>query len=102
MGEKTENAANLNRTWALGQWTSSLYSSAYNTEYLDFRTKTFQLELPYRNNLMQGAAKNPLFQRFMGVKYQIHQKNDGTPFVIKSADTAPIAYTTDRILSEEI
>lgn len=102
MGEKTENAANLNRTWSSGQWTSSLYSSAYNTDYLDFRTKTFQLELPYRNNLMQGAAKNPLFQRFMGVKYQISQKKDGTPFVIKNADTTPIAYATDRILSEEI
>lgn len=102
MGEKTENAANLNRTWSSGQWTSSLYSSAYNTDYLDFRTKTFQLELPYRNNLMQGAAKNPLFQRFMGVKYQISQKKDGTPFVIKNADATPIAYATDRILSVEI
>lgn len=101
MGEKPENAANLNRTWAPGQWTSSLYSSAYNTDYLDFRTKTFQLELSYRNNLMQGAAKNPLFQRFMGVKYQICQKKDGTPFVTKNADTAPIAYATDRILSEK-
>lgn len=102
MGEKTENAANLNRTWALGQWISSLYSSAYNTEYLDFRTKTFQLDLPYRNNLMQGVAKNPLFQRFMGVKYLIRQKKGGMPFVIKNADTAPIAYATDRILPEEI
>lgn len=51
---------------------------------------------------MQGAAKNPLFQRFMGVKYQICQKKDGTSSVIRNADTAPIAYTTDRILSEEI
>ncbi len=101
MGEKPENAANLNRTWAPGQWTSSLYSSAYNTEYLNFRTKTFQLELPYRNNLMQGAAKNPLFQRFMGVKYQISQKKDGTPFVTQNANTAPIAYATDRLLSEK-
>lgn len=101
MGEKQENAANLNRIWSSGQWTSSLYSSAYNTDYLNFRTKTFQLELPYRNNLMQDTTKNPLFQRFMGVKYQISQKKDGTPFVTEQTDTAPIAYATDRILSEK-
>ncbi len=101
MGKKPENSANLNRIWSSGQWTSSLYSSAYNTDYLNFRTKIFQLELPYRNNLMQGAAKNPLFQRFMGVKYQISQKEDGTPFIIKNEDTAPIAYATDRLLSEK-
>ena len=101
MGEKPENSANLNRIWSAGQWTSSLYSSAYDTDYLNFRTKTFQLELPYRNNLMQDTAKNPLFQRFMGVKYLVHQKEDGTPFVVENANTAPIAYATDRLLTEE-
>ena len=101
MGEKSENAANLNRIWAPGQWTSSLYSSAYNTGYQDFRTKTFQPEHSYRNTLMQGASKNPLFQRFMGVKYQIFQKKDGTPFVTENENTAPVAYATDRTLSEK-
>ena len=101
MGEKEENSANLNRIWSSGQWTTSLYSSAYNTDYQNFRTKTFQLELPYRNNLMQGASKNPLFQRFMGVKYQISQQRDGTPFVTQNENTAPIAYATDRTISEK-
>lgn len=80
---------------------SSLYSSAYNTEYQDFRKDTFELEQPYRNNLMQSVAKNPLYQRFMGVKYQIRQKKDGTPIVTENAGVAPVAYATDRVMAEE-
>lgn len=91
MGEKPENSADLNRVWSTGQWTSSLYSSAYNTDYQNFRAHTFQLELPYRNNVIQGASQNPLFQRFMGVKYLVHQKEDGTPFVTQNTNIAPIA-----------
>ncbi len=101
MGKDTDNAADLNRVWASGQWVSSLYSSAYNADYQDFRKDTFELEQPYRNNLMQSVAKNPLYQRFMGVKYQIKQKKDGTPVVTENADTAPIAYATDRVMTEE-
>lgn len=100
MGKDTENAADLNRVWASGQWVSSLYSSAYNTEYQDFRKDTFELEQPYRNNLMQSVAKNPLYQRFMGVKYQIRQKKDGTPIVTENAGVAPVAYATDRVMTE--
>ncbi len=99
MGKDTDNAADLNRVWTSGQWVSSLYSSAYNTNYQDFRKDTFELEQPYRNNLMQSVAKNPLYQRFMGVKYQIRQKKDGTPVVTENADTAPVAYATDRVMT---
>lgn len=99
MGKDTDNAADLNRVWASGQWVSSLYSSAYNTDYQDFRKDTFELEQPYRNSLMQSVAKNPLYQRFMGVKYQIKQKKDGTPVVTECMDAAPVAYATDRVMS---
>ena len=45
--------------------------------------------------------RNPLYQRFMGVKYQIRQKKDGTPIVTENAGVAPVAYATDRVMAEE-
>ena len=101
MGKDTENAADLNRVWSSGQWISSLYSSAYNADYQDFRKNVFNLEQPYRNTLMQSAAKNPLFQRLMGVRYQIRQKEDGTPVVSENASVAPVAYATDQVMAED-
>ena len=60
MGKDTENAADLNRVWSSGQWVSSLYSSAYNTDYQDFRkelTKSpYRFEVTLFDAFMQGEA----------------------------------------------
>ena len=58
---------NVNRVWNMRQWITSVYSSAYNQEFQDLREKTFQIEQPFRNGLMQTASADPLFQKF-GVK----------------------------------
>ena len=39
MGNDDENAADLNRIWDAGQNITSIYSSAYNSEYQTFRQK---------------------------------------------------------------
>lgn len=40
---------NVNRIWDMRQWTTSVYSSAYDTEYQNFRNNVFQVEQPFRN-----------------------------------------------------
>lgn len=69
MGSDDENAADLNRIWDVDQNITSIYSSAYNPDYQTFRQKTFGLEEPFRNGMMQSVSKNPVFQRMMGVRY---------------------------------
>lgn len=69
MGSDDENAADLNRIWDVDQNITSIYSSAYNPDYQTFRQKTFRLEEPFRNGMMQSVSKNPVFQRMMGVRY---------------------------------
>ena len=78
MGSDDENAADLNRIWDVDQNITSIYSSAYNPDYQTFRQKTFRLEEPFRNGMMQSVSKNPVFQRMMecGISYQIRMCQD--------------------------
>lgn len=96
LGNTEENAANLNRVHSERQYLSSVYSSSYNAEYQRFRTETFQLEQPYRNVLMQSVSQNPVWQRFMGVKYVLSGDD-----VYVNENASPIAYATDRTMSEK-
>lgn len=93
LGTDNENAANLNRIWDMGQYVSSIYSSLYNDGYQQFRRR-FGAEQPYRNFLMQPALKNPVYQRFMGVKYVAE---DGKLRVNRLA--SPVVYATDRVMA---
>ena len=93
---------NVNRIWDMRQWTTSVYSSAYNTEYQKFRNNVFQVEQPFRNGLMQSASDNPLFQKFMGVKYVIGRSEDGENFTTEVQEAAaPVIYGTSQVVSEK-
>ena len=93
---------NVNRIWDMRQMTTSVYSSAYNTEYQKFRKNIFQVEQPFRNGLMQSASANPLFQKFMGVKYVIGRSEDGENFTTEVQETAaPMIYGTSQVVSEK-
>ena len=110
MGNDDENAADLNRIWDAGQNITSIYSSAYNSEYQTFRQKTFGLEEPFRNVMMQSVSKNPVFCRMMGVRY-IVSDSDVTGYALvkkcektgiyQNNDAAPVMYATDRVMTEE-
>ena len=109
-GNEDENAADLNRIWNIGQNVTSIYSSAYNLEYQIFRQKTFGLEEPFRNTLMQSVSKNLVFSRLMGVRYIVSDSNvPGYTFVKKcgkneiyrNKDAAPVMYATDKVMTEE-
>lgn len=110
MGSDDENAADLNRIWDVDQNITSIYSSAYNPDYHTFRQKTFGLEEPFRNGMMQSVSKNPVFQRMMGVRYIVSDsdvpgytlvKKCGTTGIYQNKDAAPVMYATDRVMTEE-
>lgn len=110
MGSDDENAADLNRIWDMNQNITSIYSSAYNPDYQTFRQKTFGLEEPFRNGMMQSVSKNPVFQRMMGVRYIVSDsdvpgytlvKKCGTTGIYQNKDAAPVMYATDRVMTEE-
>lgn len=110
MGSDDENAADLNRIWDMDQNITSIYSSAYNPDYQTFRQKTFGLEEPFRNGMMQSVSKNPVFQRMMGVRYIVSDsdvpgytlvKKCGTTGIYQNKDAAPVMYATDRVMTEE-
>lgn len=104
-GSYEENKTNINRTWDARQWSVSAYSSAYQQAYKDFRETIFQTEQPSRNCLMQPFSQNPLFQKFMGVKYlavrQASFASTGKISVHKQEHTAPVIYATDQIIAED-
>lgn len=109
-GSDDENAADLNRIWDVEQNITSIYSSAYNPDYQTFRQKTFGLEEPFRNGMMQSVSKNPVFQRMMGVRYIVSDSNVpgytlvkkcGTTGIYQNKDAAPVMYATDRVMTEE-
>ena len=62
MGNDDENAADLNRIWDAGQNITSIYSSAYNSEYQTFRQKTFGLEEPFRNVMILPDDGSTLYR----------------------------------------
>ena len=110
MGSDDENAADLNRIWDVEQNITSIYSSAYNPDYHTFRQKTFGLEEPFRNGMMQSVSKNSVFQRMMGVRYIVSDsdvpgytlvKKCGTTGIYQNKDAAPVMYATDRVMTEE-
>ena len=110
IGNETENAANLNRIGNMGENITSIYSSCYNAAYQIFREKTFQLEQPFRNELMQSVSRNPVFQRFMGEKYvvsketlpgiQLYQEA-GKWKVYVNTEAAPVIYGTSKLISSK-
>lgn len=115
-GGDEEKSADLNRIWNTRQWISSLYSSAYNTDYQSFRKDVFRVEEPFRNDLMQTVSDNPLYQKLMGVKYVIGDADaekvmktagykpcltEGKRIVYESENTAPIAYASNKVVGEQ-
>ncbi|MCI9440597.1 MAG: YfhO family protein [Ruminococcus sp.] len=110
IGDAQENAANLNRVWDMGQYISSLYSSTYNEEYQKFRKTIFQVEEPFRNDLMQSVSRNPVFLDLMSVRYFLSKQDvpgcravetAGGYTIYENPGAAPIAYVTDQLISEK-
>ncbi len=108
-GDGEQNLANVNRIWDIGQNISTIYSSAYNAEYKNFRDTTYGINEAFRNRMMQTVSDDPLFWQLMGVKYILAEtqpegyelyRDYGTFQVYRAVSAAPIAYVTDQVVSE--
>lgn len=108
-GDGGQNIANVNRIWDIGQNISTIYSSAYNTEYKKFRDETYGINEAFRNRMMQTVSDDPLFWQLMGVKYILADtqpegyelyRNYGTFQVYRAVSAAPIACVADQVVSE--
>lgn len=109
VGNSRFKAADLNRIRGRKQYLSSMYSSAYSTEYQNFRKNTFGVEQPFRNLMMQSVSENPEFRFLMGVRYILSEKNvpgyrmimqDGKVAVYENKEVLPMAYVTDQTISD--
>ena len=96
IGTGAENLRNINRILDIRQNITSIYSSAYNEDYYQFRKHVFQLNEPNRNDMMQAPTDNPCFLTFMGVKYVL---TDGQ--ITENTDIAPLVYATNQTMTEE-
>lgn len=121
-GDREYEKANQNRILTAGQNLTTCYSSVENPWYTRFR-QVIGLEKSTRNRLMLDAQRNPLFLRFMGVKYLIggdcpegwtevplsgdaeNQKEKvsagSQPRVYRQEKAAPLFYLTDQTMGEK-
>lgn len=121
-GDREYEKANQNRILTAGQNLTTCYSSVENPWYTRFR-QVIGLEKSTRNRLMLDAQRNPLFLRFMGVKYLIggdcpkgwtevplsgdaeNQKErvpaGSQPRVYRQEKAAPLFYLTDQTMGEK-
>ena len=121
-GDREYEKANQNRILTAGQNLTTCYSSVENPWYTRFR-QVIGLEKSTRNRLMLDAQRNPLFLRFMGVKYLIggdcpegwtevplsgdaeNQKEKvsagSQPQVYRQEKAAPLFYLTDQTMGEK-
>ncbi len=106
----TQEFADMNRIRHIRQNISSIYSSAYNQEYARFRNDTFQVNRHFRNRLMESVTDNPVFLKFMGVRYIIGKtppagyrllKEKGDISLYQNFQAAPMAFVTNRTISRE-
>lgn len=121
-GDREYEKANQNRILTAGQNLTTCYSSVENPWYTRFR-QAIGLEKSTRNRLMLDAQRNPLFLRFMGVKYLIggdcpegwtevplsgdaeNQKEKvsagSQSRVYRQEKAAPLFYLTDQTMGEK-
>lgn len=106
-GDSEYNKANQNRVLAAGQNLTTSYSSVNNAFYHSFRSG-LGLSKSTRNSLMEDTVDNPVFLRFMGVKYLVGQaENTGyekvegeNAAVYKNEKAAPLFYLTNQTITE--
>lgn len=89
---------------------SSVYSSVHNKNFSKFYFDGIYNENTYRNAALTTYSNNPLFNMYMGTRYIVSDKpvdvagyeklceKNGYIFY-KNENCAPMAYTTDKIMS---
>lgn len=96
----------INKVYDSRYYTTNIYSSTYNENYLNFVRNFFETSMVEYNYFMVPASNNLLFNMFMGVKYLNSDYDPGLGYtkigdnVYVNENVFPMFYATNNILSE--
>ena len=97
----------VNKIYDSKYYTTNLYSSTYNNNYLNFVRNIFKSSVPEYNYFLVSSSYNTLFNTYMGVKYVYSEKNMGLSYnrisdnIYLNYNAFPIGYVQHKIISEE-
>lgn len=97
----------VNKIYNKKHYSTGLYTSTYNNEYLDFVRNVFKVNNPDFNYFFISSSDNILFNKFMGVKYIYSPYSLGLEYkdikenIYKSDKAFPMAYHRSNLMSEE-
>lgn len=96
----------VNKIYNWNYYTPTIYSSAYNYDYLEFVRNEMTTNNKDFNYFMYSATVDPLINYFLGVKYVYSEENPGYGYskisdnIYKLNITSPIIYTTNSIIKK--
>lgn len=96
----------LNKIYNQRYYTTNIYSSTYNKNYLDFVRNVFKTSSVDFNYFMISGSNNILFNTFMGVKYLNSDYDPGLGYkqideqIYINENAFPIIYAQHNILNE--
>lgn len=96
---------NVNKIYNQRYYTTSIYSSTYNENYLSFVRDTFETSMLEYNYFLIPSYNNLLFNSFMGVKYSFSSYDLGIGYskindnTYLNNEVLPIIYSTDNLVN---
>lgn len=101
------NLKTMNKIYNTKYYTTSIYSSTYNKNYLNFVRNNFVTSRNDYNYFLVSSNEDLLFNSFMGVKYIYSKQELPYPYekvsenVYKNPNALPIIYSTSNTISEK-
>lgn len=96
------NLKTINKIYDTRYYTTSIYSSTYNKNYLNFNRKEFLTNRDDYNYFLVSSNKDPLYNSFMGVRYIYSKEELGYPYkkisdnVYENTNALPIIYASNN------
>lgn len=107
MNNLNESTTTINKIYNERYFTTNMYASTYNREYLDFVRNTFKTSMVEYNYFMVPASQNALFNMFMGVKYVSSPNDLGLGYtsmgngIYRNDNAFPLMYLSNNLLNEK-
>ena len=96
----------VNKIYNMDYFTTNIYSSTYNNNYLNFVRNIFKTSMLDYNYFMISSISNNLFNTFMGVKYVYSDYNLGLGYekisdnLYVNTNSYPLIYATNNVIDE--
>ena len=101
------NLKTMNKIYASRYYSTNIYSSTYNKDYLDFNRKEFLTNRDDYNYFLIPSNKDPLYNSFMGVKYIYSEEELTYPYkkmsdnVYENTTALPLIYASNNTINIE-